>query len=220
MHIEGLIAPGPDDLDTLNKLADMMGESFLEENWTRALLDGLGDIATPERKLFLSREIMRLDFIRGAHIPACYATPDLAACAGGYRKSDLGDKLWADIEAETWAQIADSILTPEEAACFEQTLKKIEPVSDFGWEEVRSIGFDYIQLFALGVDKNARGTGAFRRLIEPIFAYADANELPIYLETYADHLIELYQHFGFQVVETLSASGVSITETCMERLPQ
>ena len=79
MKIEGLIAPGAEDVQTIEKLSYMMGESFMEENWTRATLDALGKTVSDERKLELSREIMRLEFTYGTPYPACYATPDLAA---------------------------------------------------------------------------------------------------------------------------------------------
>ena len=89
MQIEGLIAPGAEDVQTIEKLSYMMGESFMEENWTRATLDALGENVSDERKLELSRETMRLEFTYGTPYPACYATTDLAACTGAYLKSDL-----------------------------------------------------------------------------------------------------------------------------------
>lgn len=222
MQIEGLIAPGADDLGTLRKLADMMGESFLEENWTRYILNALPD-ATDARKLAISQELLYVDFTSGTQYPVCFATPDLAACAGVYRKSDLGDKNWDEVEDEGHAKMARDFLTAEEAQVYVGTCEKIAPVSDFGWQPARAAetGYsDYLHMYVLGVDKNARGTGAFRRLMTPIYAYADERGLPCYLETYSDDLVSLYEHVGFKQIKTLSMEGVELRETLMERLPQ
>lgn len=222
MQIEGLIAPGRNDIDAMNQLVDMMGESFMEENWTRTLLDSI-EGATYARKLELSRETMRADFMCGIDYPACFATPDLAACAGAYLRSDLGEHTWSELEDAAHEDMARQLLTADEARCYTETLEKIAPVSDFDWEAGRAAetGFDdFIHLYVLGVDKNARGTGAFRRLMEPIFAFADATGVPCYLETYSDALISLYEHMGFTQIKTLETPGVAIKETLMERLPR
>lgn len=222
MHIEGLVSPGKDDVAMMNELVDMMGESFMEENWTRTLLDSI-EGATYERKLELSRKTMRADFMCGIEYPACFATPDLAACAGAYLRSDLGEHTWSELEDAAHEAMAESTLSPAELACYIDTAEKIAPVSDFDWEAGRAAetGYDdFIHLYVLGVNKNARGTGAFRRLMEPIFAFADEKGVPCYLETYSDALIALYEHFGFKQIKTLETPGVEIKETLMERLPQ
>lgn len=222
MKIEGLIAPGAEDVQTIEKLSYMMGESFMEENWTRATLDALGEDISTERKLELSREIMRLEFTYGTPYPACYATPDLAACTGAYLKSDLNGVSWSDVEDEAHAQMARDFMTAEEATTYSEAFKRLEPVSNFDWEAGRAkeTGYDdFIHFYVIGVDKNARGTGAFRRLIEPFFAYADEHNVPCYLETYSDNLISLYEHVGFKQIKTIEMPGEDLRETLMERLP-
>ncbi len=222
MQIEGLVAPTAKDTAMLDELVDMMGESFMEENWTRALLDSLKD-ATYERKLEISRETMRADFLCGIEYPACFATPDLAGCAGAYLRSDLGEHTWSELEDAAHEEMAKRVLAPAELKTYLATAEKIAPVSDFSWEAARAAetGFDdFIHLYVLGVSKKARGTGAFRRLIEPIFAFADAKGVPCYLETYSDNLISLYEHVGFKQIKTLEAPGVALKETLMERLPR
>lgn len=222
MQIEGLIAPGAEDVQTIEKLSRMMGESFMEENWTRATLDALGENVSDERKLELSRETMRLEFTYGTTYPACYATPDLAACTGAYLKSDLNGVSWSAVEDEAHAQMARDFMTPEEATAYSEAFKRLEPVSNFDWETGRAkeTGYDdFIHFYVIGVDKNARGTGAFRRLIEPFFAYADEHNVPCYLETYSDNLISLYEHVGFKQIKTIEMPGEDLRETLMERLP-
>ena len=96
----------------------------------------------------------------GTPYPACYATPDLAACTGAYLKSDLNGVSWAAVEDEAHAQMARDFMTPKEASAYSEAFKRLEPVSDFDWEAGRAkeTGYDdFIHFYVIGVDKNARG---------------------------------------------------------------
>lgn len=219
MNLPGLECPSAHDCDRIADLARIMGESFLEENWTRSLLDALGSDTTPERKLFVSQEIMRLEFTEGASIPACYALPDNAACAGAYLRSDLGDRSWAAFEAAAWEHLARTSLTPEEAANLAAEEERIAAVSVFDWEDEAACGSDYIHFYALGVDRTRRGSGAFRRLVEPFFAFADEQGVPCFLETYSAQLESLYRHMGFETIRVIEDGRVDLVERCMVRRP-
>lgn len=219
MELPGLIRPAPADGALIDRLARMMGACFIEERWTQALLDSLGGDAAPERRLQVSQGIMTHDFAAAAPYGALWATPDEAACAGAYLKSDLGSEVWSDIEAAATAQFVSDVLTPSEAVGFLSAQRTLGAVSVFDWEEDRAGGRDFIHFYALGVDPAMRGSGAFRRLIEPFLAFADDREIPCYLETYSEKLRGLYEHFGFRLVDVRTASGCDLVERCMERPP-
>lgn len=220
MNLPGLECPSAHDRERIADLARMMGESFLEENWTRALLDALGPGTTSERRLFVSSEIMRLEFTEGASIPACYALPDNAACAGAYLRSNLGDKSWSAFEAAAWERLARTTLTVEEAEKLAAEEARIAAVSVFDWEEEAACGSDYIHFYALGVDRTRRSSGAFRRLVEPFFTFADERGIPCFLETYSAQLESLYRHVGFETIRVFEEEGVDLVERCMVRRPR
>lgn len=220
MNLPGLITVQPEQKDLINRLANMMGESFLEELWTCELLSVLGGEEARARKLEVSSAIMQADFTFGAPFQCCYALGDEAACAGAYLKSDLGGRTWASLEDAAWEQVAAIVLTPEEAALASAQSSRMEPISDFSWEEEAAAGSDFIHFYVLGVDARKRGSGAFRRLMEPFFAYADERGIPCFLETYSTQLEELYEHFGFETIKVLSSPELSIAERCMVRRPR
>jgi GNAT superfamily N-acetyltransferase len=219
VELPELTCPAPADHALIDRLARMMGACFTEERWTQVLLDSLGDDASPQRRLAVAQGIMAHDFAAATPYRGLWATPDEAACAGAYLKSDLGDAVWGDIEAAATARFVSDVLTPSETVGFLAAQRTLGAVSVFDWEEERAAGRDFIHFYALGVDPARRGSGAFRQLIEPFLAYADDHGIPCYLETYTDELRRLYEHFGFHLVDVRTARGCPLVERCMERPP-
>ena len=223
MNLPGLITVGPDQTALIDELADMMGESFLEELWTAEALAPIDGPDADARKLEISRAIMRENFTLGAPYQCCYTTEDHAGCAGGYLKSDMGERIWDDIENESMLNIVDNLLTLNETMRLREQMERMAPITVFDWEEAEAKAMgaaDFIHFYALGVDRRRRGSGAFRRLMTPFFDYADEHGIPCFLETYSDRLEGLYAHFGFETLREYRASGFAITERCMVRRPQ
>lgn len=172
MNLPGLITVGPDQTALIDELADMMGESFLEELWTAELLAPIDGPDADARKLEISRAIMRENFTLGAPYQCCYTTEDHAGCAGGYLKSDMGERIWDDIENESMLNIVDNLLTLNETMRLREQMERMAPITVFDWEEAEAKAMgaaDFIHFYALGVDRRRRGSGAFRRLMTPFF---------------------------------------------------
>jgi ribosomal protein S18 acetylase RimI-like enzyme len=69
---------------------------------------------------------------------------------------------------------------------------------------IRIIRQPHYYLEILGVDPRFQGQGFSSRLLRPVLEHADAQRKMCYLETQGSKNVALYEHFGFQVVETLS----------------
>lgn len=224
MKLDGLITVSPDQKELIGRLSDMMGESFLEERWTQTWLECLDGLGTSrERKLEISRAIMLGDFTLGSEFQCCYATEDEAACAGGYLKSELGDRKWVEFEGKAFEQFVAPLLSPEEERAMTAREHDMTAISVFDWAEgdAESRGFgDFIHFYAYGVDTHRRHSGAFRRLVDPFFAFADEQGIPCYLEAYREDLVSLYSHFGYETVRVLSDPKFEAKEYCMVRLPR
>ena len=63
--------------------------------------------------------------------------------------------------------------------------------------------FPHMYLYNLAIDPQHQGNGYASRLLTPMFAKLDENNLPCYLETH-ERNIQLYEHFGFELVEQIS----------------
>jgi len=63
--------------------------------------------------------------------------------------------------------------------------------------------FPHMYLYNLAIDPRHQGNGYASRLLKPMLAKLDENNLPCYLETHERNLV-MYEHFGFELVEQIS----------------
>lgn len=222
MKLPGIKSVTPENAEDIRRAGEVLGESFLEEPWTACWLSALDALGTtPERKRALIVGEIQDMFAAHANHKAVYATDDMAGVAGGYLASEF-DASHPQLEETAMAFTIARLMNAEEAAALKEQSRKMEGISDFDWaaKAAEAGGYpDYIYFYAWAVDAQARGTGAFRRLTQPFFDYADAHGIPCYLDCFSDDLQSLYEHVGFEVVRELHVEGLPIYERCMERKP-
>jgi len=78
---------------------------------------------------------------------------------------------------------------------------------------------DYLYLSITAVDKGLRGTGVFRKVIQPFLDWSDEDGLPITLETHNHKNTGVYEHLGFEVAKVIENPGCSFRQYCMVRRP-
>ncbi|MEG0505013.1 MAG: GNAT family N-acetyltransferase, partial [Raoultibacter sp.] len=161
MQLPGLITVQPEQTDVIEQVAHMMGKSFMEELWTEVWLESLDQLGADEdRKLEISRAIMKYDFTLGAPYQCCYMLPDMAAATGAYLSSDLKGQIWSDIEDKATTLMTEAILTDDEKAAMMKRANEMEAISDFSWMIDHAQGSDFIHFFSIGVNSEMRGSGA------------------------------------------------------------
>lgn len=219
MNLPGLITIRPDQHDLLAKAAQIIGDSFIEEPWSAVWVSALDKFgADTARKQEILRASLLDELTAHARYQGAYLLEDETAAFGGYRYRELEGRTHTDLDADA-AGFLDAILTPDERKALTEQAAAMERISQFDWTRVRENEGDHIYLYSWAVDKNARGKGSLRRMVEPIFAYADEHNLNCYLECYSDHLQSMYEHFGFEIVDVLSDPAFDITERRMVRRP-
>ena len=217
MKLAGLYTINPHDEDLIVKLATFAGPACLEEPWTLTLLEGLPpESAGRDRKRYLAEAFVMNEIATLAPYEGAYCLEDGSALALAVLKSDLGGVDLKTLEADTARRLKSSVLSDDEAECLKRRLEAMQPISNFTWTENRHDG-DAIYFSFFAVDPAHRESGAFRNLITPFLIYADAHGIPCYLETYAEQLVGLYEHFGFKVVETFESPDFAVTEYAMKR---
>jgi len=72
-------------------------------------------------------------------------------------------------------------------------------------------------LYSFAVLKNARGKGIGSKLLRPMLKYFDNENQSCYLETLKEENVELYQHYGFKLVEKVEVPGTDMTLYAMFR---
>ncbi len=72
----------------------------------------------------------------------------------------------------------------------------------------------------IGVDPQHQGAGHASKLMLPMLERADAEGVPVFLDTNSEFNIELYEHFGFRVMERADMPETDIWNVAMLREPQ
>ena len=72
-------------------------------------------------------------------------------------------------------------------------------------------------LQVIGVDPQFQGKGYAGKLLKPMLARIDEEGLPCYLETFDEHNVSFYEHFGFAVIEKSTIPETNFTNWAMLR---
>lgn len=67
----------------------------------------------------------------------------------------------------------------------------------------------------IAVAKEAKGTGVMRKLLTPIFADCQRQNMDIVLETMTEANVPIYEHFGFKLAEIHQSQNVPYEEYCL-----
>lgn len=78
-------------------------------------------------------------------------------------------------------------------------------------------GRDYIYLMALGVAPQFQGKGYGGKLLRAVIKDSENHKLPLYLETATKKNVEMYNKFGFNVIEQVILPKIEVPLWCMIR---
>ena len=73
----------------------------------------------------------------------------------------------------------------------------------------------YLMTFAVRAGKTHHGLGS--EILRPVLDWMDKNHYSVYLETHKAVNVEMYEHFGFQVVDICMVPGSQIKQYGMLR---
>lgn len=199
------------DFSDLPVLASFMANSFCEDPLFDRLLPVKGNKLRNLRKYFLF------------HLKALYPYCTIY---------DLDKELHAAMV------IFDSAQSPPKAKGAKEIIKEsLEYMSVFGFRKtgVRFgeivnthnmmfgdwvkdfIAGRYLHIELLYVDSSLKGTGAFRRLLSPLFQFADKRGLAITIETHNRGNIGIYTHIGFEEKAVIQSKYSSLRQYCLIR---
>ncbi|MHA1685790.1 MAG: GNAT family N-acetyltransferase [Candidatus Heimdallarchaeaceae archaeon] len=81
----------------------------------------------------------------------------------------------------------------------------------------RLASFPHWYLSSIAIDPLYQGKGYASKLIRPMFERIDEEGLPCYLETQNEQNIPIYEHYGFELIESLPIPKTSIWNHAMIR---
>lgn len=101
-------------------------------------------------------------------------------------------------------------LSKSERALLKANSKAIGEVHDGKWfRKYCENPYCFIQF---AVDREKRGQGIARRMLEGLFAHARERNGCMTLETFTPSNVPIYEHFGFTLMETQTAKSGALTE--------
>ena len=199
--------------ETINAVARVMADSFMEDPMNRAVLDGLekaGKLMEAHSRIH-TRHAIRTGMLQ-------LLDDNPAAFLIGLDSRDAS-------RLDDWKLILRIYLSSVGVLGFRDirrllsNSRKTGSVLSFSWEK-EFIKGRYYRIKIVAVDKSMRGQGAFRRMMTPLIAFSDTEQVPIIIETHNEDNVGLYQKFGFELVKTITSPRTEIRQYCMIRWPQ
>jgi len=87
---------------------------------------------------------------------------------------------------------------------------------DLNWQK-KYVDSNYYHLSIMAVASEHRGKGYASKLIAPIIALSKDKQIPLTLETANTDQIGLYEHWGFELVKTITGDKTGIHQYCFIR---
>lgn len=75
-------------------------------------------------------------------------------------------------------------------------------------------------LYNLSIKKDAQGKGIASKLMRPMLTFCDDERMVAYLETNKDKNVEIYKHFGFDLMKEEIIPKTPVTHYAMTRYPK
>ena len=199
--------------ETINAVARVMADSFMEDPMNRAVLDGLekaGKLMEAHSRIH-TRHAIRTGMLQ-------LLDDNPAAFLIGLDSRDAS-------RLDDWKLILRIYLSSVGVLGFRDirrllsNSRKTGSVLSFSWEK-EFIKGRYYRIKIVAVDKSMRGQGAFRRMMTPLITFSDTEQVPIIIETHNEDNVGLYRKFGFELVKTITSPRTEISQYCMIRRPE
>ncbi len=103
------------------------------------------------------------------------------------------------------------------ASVSKKMLPVFKPISDDRHRYMA--GRKYLYILIVGVHPELHGRGFGGRLISAAIEKAEAEKIPVYLETETEGNVKMYEHFGFKVLQQISLPLIDVPMWEMLREP-
>lgn len=196
-----------EDIEAISKL---ILEGFSEDPKMEYQLRNL------ERKQIILKSIAESqvrEFIDKAEV---YTIDNCTGAMLGYNSKNIDFNGFMEILTKMNNKLVE-ILTEQEMKTLISTSEVLSEVDNITW--FNEIPEEYYHLMTIVIDKQFKGRGIFRRLISPLLKECDEKKIPILLETHNDKNIDIYKHFGFDIVKEFSDENLDFKQYCMIRQP-
>lgn len=102
-----------------------------------------------------------------------------------------------------------------------RNVKNISGTTDVKWRDQICGGSNYYYIDLITISHLLKGSGAFRKLIDPILLRSSKMGIPILLDTHDESNVALYEYFGFELAAKHSShNNREMVQYSMVKWPQ
>ncbi|BCZ44539.1 hypothetical protein psyc5s11_06060 [Clostridium gelidum] len=193
------------------------------EGISKLILEGFADdpkmkyqLRNLERKQLILKTIVESqvrEFLGKAEV---YTIDNCKGAILGYNSRNVDFNRFIEIVTEINNELI-KILTEQEMQTLISASQMLGEVDNPLW--FNEISEEYYHLMTIAIDKEFRGRGIFRKLISPLIKECDEKKIPILLETHNKANLNIYKHFGFNIVKEFADEKMAFKQYCMIRQP-
>lgn len=191
--------------DELMTVAVFMAEQFFEKEETQQMFKGIN--VDKAKRIAISLEKINLEFYFKYGDIFVYDDDITSAMVG------INSKKLSLIKLLPYSLKQNKILselTRDEIAILKENVNVINQVHGRKWYKKYCKNSYYLVQFA--IDKNKRGKGIARQMIEFLFSYVGKQNANIVLETFTSSNVPIYEHFGFELKDELESKNKELKE--------
>lgn len=133
----------------------------------------------------------------------------------GYSTRDLPEDRLMNVMQQSSQKLL-AVVNQEELQVLQDRAVRQAQIIPQNWHTAYVDGAVY-HLLIIATDESVKGTGVFRKLITPVLEKCETNKEPIVLETFNPDNLPIYEHFGFNLMESHTSDDMGLTCYCMMR---
>jgi len=197
----------------MEPVAKLMAECFKEDPLVKMQIRGIDN-----EKEFLENLLLCQLYVYEKTVDVYSADDKLRSVLIGYEKRKLFTwmkLLMLNIQSSSRMR---RLVGKEDFKVYLRNLKEVSKIVDLKWQN-QFIKKDYYRINIIAIAQEERGKGIFRALIMPIIDKCNKDNTPIILETNDPRHVEIYEHFGFNLVKTIPCKANELSQYCLIKYP-
>lgn len=197
----------------VNVLAKLLTECFINDELIIEQIKGIQDVESYLEKLF---SIQLPIFIETMDVFSL--DESLTSILIGYEKNKYKSIKMIILNLISSLKSLQ-VIPKDDLKLYSKNVKDVSKCIDLKWQN-EFVKSNYYYIKVVAISKSNRGKGIFRLLLQPIIDNCKEKNIPIILESNTASNIDIYEHFGFNLVKTIKKEGSNITQYCFIKHPE
>lgn len=189
---------------TIRECAKLMARRFIDDPGIAVQMQGLDD---PLRVLEIQCRGQIRAYDEAGFLTLYRLAPSFII---GFRTDQMTEKQFLAIAQNASVELLQA-LSEEELFALQQSVLPVAKISDEYWYRRYYPCKTVYVLQVICIDESLKGSGTFRKMIEPVINDCKEMDIPVVLQTHNPASVPLYEHFGFQLIEKIDSDTIDLS---------